>query len=79
MLIIDCFNHNIYLGNDLIGYIGENELFIRGKKFADISDRGDITLNGKQIGYIDDDGEIYVNGRDVGFIDANNNFVFERL
>ena len=44
MLIIDCFGHNIYVDNDLIGYIQENQLIISGRKFADITDDGIISL-----------------------------------
>lgn len=79
MLIIDCFNHNIYVDKNLIGYIGENELLINGKKFADITDDGVISFGSKQIGFIDDDGSIIINGKEVGYIDADNNFVFYKL
>jgi len=76
MLIIDCFGKNIYIDQDLVGYIGENTLFIKGQKFADITDDGVISFGEKKIGYIDDDNSIIVNGNEVGYIDGNNNFVF---
>ena len=75
MLIIDCFNHNIYVGDQLVGYIGENELIINKKKFADITDDGVFSIDGVEVGYIDDDGTIYIHGKDAGYIDAGNNFV----
>ena len=55
MLFIDCFGHNIYVNKRLVGYIGENELIISGKKFADLSDDGVISINKKEVGYIDGD------------------------
>ena len=76
MLIIDCFNHNIYVDENLVGYIGENELLIGGKKFADITDDGIISFGEKKLGSVDDDGSIIINGKEVGYIDADNNFVF---
>ena len=76
MLFIDCFGHNIYVDKQLIGYIGENELIISGKKFADLSDDGIISFNDKEIGYIDDDGTIMINDNEVGYINGNNDFIF---
>ena len=75
MLIIECFNHNIYIDDKLVGYIGENELIINKKKFADLTDDGVFYIEGRKVGYIDDDGTIYINGRDAGYIDSSNNFV----
>jgi hypothetical protein len=59
-----------------VGYIGENELYISGSKFADITDDGVISINNKEVGYIDDLGSIIVKDREVGYIDSDNNFVF---
>lgn len=76
MLIIDSFGRNIYIDEKLVGYIGENTLFINGRKFADITDEGEISFGEKKIGYVDDDGSILINGKEVGYIDGDNNFVF---
>lgn len=76
MLIIDSFGKNIYIDEDLVGYIGENVLYINGKKFAEISDEGIISFPPKEIGYVDDDGSIIINNQEVGYIDGDNNFVF---
>lgn len=76
MLIIECFGHNIYIDEELVGYIGENELFIGGKKFATITDDGIISLGDKEVGLVDDDSSIIINGKEVGYIDGDNNFVF---
>lgn len=76
MLIINCFGHNIYIDDQLVGYIQENELIISGKKFADITDDGVISFGQKELGYIDDDGTIIIKDREVGYIDGNNDFIF---
>lgn len=76
MLIIDCFNHNVYIDDKLVGYIGENTIFINGRKFADITDEGEISFGDKYLGYVDNDGSIIINGKEVGYIDGDNNFVF---
>ena len=76
MLIIDSFGRNIYIDKELVGYIGQNVLFIKGNKFADITDDGIIYFGTKEIGFIDDDNSIIINGKEVGYIDGDNNFVF---
>lgn len=76
MLIIDSFGRNIYIDEKLVGYIGENVLYINGQKFAEITDEGEISFGEKKIGYVDDDGSILINGKEVGYIDGDNNFVF---
>ena len=76
MLIIDCYGRNIYIDNELVGYINRNELIISGRKFADITDEGVISFGQKQLGYVDDDGSIIINDKEVGYIDGENNFVF---
>lgn len=76
MLIIDSFGKNIYVDNELVGYIGENILYIKGRKFADITDDGVISFGDKKLGYVDDDNSIIINGTEVGYIDGDNNFVF---
>ena len=70
MLIIDCFGHNIYIDDQLVGYIKDNELIISGRKF------GIISFGPKKLGFVDDDGSIIINDREVGYIDGDNNFVF---
>ena len=76
MLIIDCYGRNIYIDNELVGYINRNELIISGRKFADITDEGIISFGQKELGYVDDDGSIIINDKEVGYSDADNNFVF---
>lgn len=76
MLIIDSFNKNVYIDHELVGFIGTNEIFVKGNKLADITDDGIISIGGKEIGYVDDDNAIIIHGNEVGYIDGGNNFVF---
>lgn len=76
MLIINSFGKNIIIGDQVVGYIQDNELIISRKKFADITDDGIISYNDSEIGYVDDDGAIIIHDKEVGYIDDGNNFVF---
>lgn len=76
MLVIDSFGKNVYIEDKLVGYLGENVIFISGQKFAEITDNGEIFFPPKKIGYVDDDGTIIINNKEVGYIDVNNNFIF---
>ena len=76
MLIIDCFGHNIYIEDNIVGYLKDNVLIIGGKKFADITDEGIIYFDGKEKGYVEDDGSIIINDKEVGYINGSNDFVF---
>lgn len=78
MLIIDSFGKNVYIGDDLVGYIGENCIYINGHKFADLSDDGVISYGEVKVGYVDETNSIIVNNNEVGYIDDKNNFVFYR-
>ena len=42
MLIIDSFGKNVYIDEELVGYIDDNCIYIKGKKFAEITDDGKI-------------------------------------
>lgn len=76
MLIIDSFGKNIFIGDNLVGYLAENVMIINGHRFAEITDDGKIFFPPKQIGYVEEDGSIIINGKEVGYIDEGNNFVF---
>lgn len=78
-LIVDSFGKNIYISGEIVGYIGRNVLYIKGRKFADISDDGVISYDDIEIGYVDDDGSIIVRDEEVGYVDPDNNFVFYTL
>ncbi len=76
MLIINSFGKNIFIEDNLVGYLKDNAMFIKGNKFADITDDGIISFGVKKLGYVDDDGSVIINNKEVGYIDPDNNFVF---
>ena len=76
MLVIDSFGKNIFIEDDLVGYLDDNIMYIKGNKFADITDDGVISFGPKRLRYVDDDGSIIINNKEVGYIDPDNNFVF---
>ena len=76
MLIIDSFGHNVYIGDQIVGYLRDNTIFISGRKFADITDDGEISFADKYLGYVDDDGSIIIHDKEVGYINESNDFVF---
>ena len=49
MLIIDSFGKNIYIEDDLVGYLDENIMYIKGNKFADITDDGIISFDQRNL------------------------------
>ena len=75
-LIVDSFNKNVYINDDIVGYIGRNVIYIDGHKFADLTDDGVIVINNKEVGYVDDDNSIIVEDKEVGYVDEDGNFVF---
>ena len=76
MQIVECFGKNVFVGEQMIGYIDREGIFINRQKFADITPNGEISYNQQKIGYVGEDGYIIVKGKEVGYIDVNNNFVF---
>lgn len=79
MLVVDSFGKNIYMDGELIGYIGENVLYINGHKFADLSDEGVISYGDVKIGFVDETNSIIVKDKEAGYIDADGNFIFYKV
>ena len=76
MQIVECFGKNVFVGKQMIGYIGREGIFINRQKFADITPEGVISYNQQEIGFVDEDGYIMIKGKEAGYIDTDNNFVF---
>ena len=76
MQIVESFGKNVFVGEQMIGSIDREGIFINRKKFADITPEGIISYNQQRIGYVDEDGYIIIKGKEVGYIDNDNNFVF---
>jgi hypothetical protein len=78
---MNVYGHNIYIDDDLVGYISGDQdgnaiLFISGKKFALMNNEGGISMADVKVGYIDDGGDIYLHNRYVGEVDATNDMRF---
>ncbi|MBQ9265541.1 MAG: hypothetical protein IJ186_00510 [Bacilli bacterium] len=80
MIFVDCYNKNVYIGEDLVGYINhKGVIYINGKRFAELTAEGEIYLEGTYLaGYIDEAGDIYLNNKKVGILKANNDLYFSK-
>ncbi|MBP5694026.1 MAG: hypothetical protein J6X03_01020 [Bacilli bacterium] len=80
MIFVNCFSKNVYIGDELVGYVNKNGvIYISGKRFAELSEDGEIYLEGTYLaGYIDEIGDIYLNNKKVGHLTANNDLYFSK-
>ena len=78
MLAIESYGKNIYIGEELVGYIDRyGNMFVNGKKFALLTENGKIMIEEHyEAGRIDDIGDIYFKTKKVGHITANNDIYF---
>lgn len=81
MIIVQCYGHNVYIDETLVGYITKNtndegEIYISGHRFCKITDDGILTINREKVGYVDDGGDIYLHDRLVGEVTPQNDFRF---
>lgn len=79
MQIVESFGKNVFVGDQMIGYIDREGIFINRHKFADITPDGVISYNQQKIGYVDEDGYIIIKGKEAGYVDNDNNFVFYNI
>lgn len=62
MLFIECFNKNVLIGDEIVGYVNrEGVIYISNKRFAILKDDGEIYIEKFKAGYISDGGDIYLN------------------
>ena len=78
MEIVNSFGKSIIVNKERIGYISRDGLFVSGRKFADITEEGEISF-GTVKAYITETGEIICKEQEIGYIDLDNNFVFYKL
>ena len=77
MIFIECYGRNVYIDDELAGYISpDGDFFANGHKFGCLSPDGDIYLQGEYVGYIEDNYEIIINGEHGGFVNDHNDLVF---
>ena len=79
MQIVESFGKNVFVGNQMVGYIDRAGIFINRQKFADITPEGVISYNGQKIGFVDEDGYIIIKGNEAGYVDNDNNFIFYKI
>ena len=77
MIFIECYGKNVYIDDELVGYISpEGDFFANGHKFGAMSEEGDIYLQDEYVGYIEDNMEIIINGEPGGYVSDKNDIVF---
>ena len=84
MLVTECYGKNIYLSDQLVGYVsrlpdGDSEWYIAGKKAARMKKKKKILIAGKEVGHIDDYGDIYINGQKRGELGPDNDLMLTSL
>jgi len=76
MIFIECYGKNVYIDEELVGYISpDGDFFAKGHKFGAMSAEGDIYLQGEYVGYIEDN-DIIINGEPGGYVNERNDLVF---
>lgn len=80
MIFIDCYNKNVYIGEELVGYVNKKGvIYINSRRFAELNEDGEIYLEGTYFaGYIDEAGDIYLNEKKVGHLTENNDLYFSK-
>ena len=78
MLFIDCYGKDVYIGEELVGYVNKHGvIYINQRKFGNLTDDGRILLEEKyEAGHIEENGDIYLNSKNVGHLTANNDLYF---
>ena len=77
MIFIECYGKNVYVDDELAGYISpDGDFFARRHKFRSMSAEGDIHLNREYLGYIEDNNEIIINGEPGGYVNDRHDLVF---
>lgn len=79
MEIVNSFGKNIIVNDNAIGYISRDGLFVSGRKFADITEDGEIIFGTGVKAYVNDTGDIICKDNEIGYVDLDNNFVFYKL
>lgn len=77
MIFIDCYRKNVYIDDNLVGYVNdEGIIYISNKKMMELTEDGDLYMNSECVGYIDDGGDIYIREKLVGNVTPNNDLKF---
>lgn len=80
MLIIECFGKNVYIDDELVGYIAPSgDMYAAGRKFGSLSSEGDIYIQGEYVGYVDETYEIIIGGKPGGYVSDDKNIHFDSV
>ena len=78
MLFIQCFGKNVYIDDELVGYISPNgDMFANGHKFGSLTAEGDIYIQGEYLGYIEDNYDVYIREELAGFVSPEGDIKFD--
>lgn len=78
MEIVNSFGKNIIVNGQAIGYISRNGLYVNGRKFADVTEEGEILFGDMKKAYVNEYGDIICKDVEIGYVDMQNNFVFTK-
>ena len=77
MIFVECYGKNVYIDDELVGYIlPSGDFFAHGHKFGTMSDQVEIYLQGEYVGFIDENYDIIINGEPGGYVNDNKDLVF---
>ena len=81
MLFLDSYGKNVYIDDELVGYISPSsgDMFARGYKFGSLSEYGEIYLQGEYVGYIEDNGDIYIEDLVGGYVSPTGDLHFDSI
>jgi len=79
MEIVNSFGKSIIVNKQRIGYISRDGLFVSGRKFADITEEGEISFGTSIKAFVNETGDIICKGQEIGYVDLDNNFIFYKL
>ena len=79
MLFLDSFGKNVYIDDELAGYISPSsgDMFANGHKFGSLTEYGEIYLNEEYVGYIEDNGDIYIGDNIGGYVSSTGDLHFD--
>ena len=79
MLFLDSFGKNVYIDDQLAGYISPDsgDMFANGYKFGSLTEYGEIYLQNEYVGYIEDNGDIYIGEFVGGYVSPSGDLHFD--
>lgn len=81
MLFLDSFGKNVYIDDELAGYISPSsgDMFSKGHKFGSLTEYGEIYIQDEYVGYIEDNGDIYIREQLAGYVSPSGDLHFDSV